>query len=140
MVPDLPSFDGDSYVVPVASLPVKEKLPENIDQLILLATRDAFALYGAASTTDDERAYLVTDTKRILELDPETDTTRKQVQRAFDTFRDEHDTERREVESMELAWCLILQASKHLHDRLVSEYCFNDCAKPKVRRRQKKAS
>ena len=118
---------------------MKREPPENIDQLILLATREAFALYGAASTTNDERAYLVTDTKRILELDPETDTTRKRVQRAFDSFRDEHDPERREVESMESAWCLILRANKHLHDRLVGQYSFRDSAKPTLRR-QKKAS
>ena len=143
MVLGLPSSDEDSYVVPLASLPVKVKLPENIDQLILLATREAVALCGAASTTDDERAFLVTDTKRILELDPETDTSRKQVQQAFDTFRDEHDPRRHEVESMESAWCLILQANKHLHDRLVGEL---QLAIPlsrsdvRRRRRQKKES
>lgn len=134
MVRDLPSFSGDSYVVPLAGLdPTKARADpvENQDVLILLAIRKALALYGSAQTTEDEREYLVTDTKRILELDPDTNTTRNQVQRAFDTFRDEHDPERREVEAMESAWCLILQANRHhLHKRLVSEYSVGDYAKP----------
>ena len=66
-------------------------LPENQRRSSSCWPPEALALYGAAQTTEDEREYLVADTKRILELDPDTDTSRNQVQRAFDTFRDEHD-------------------------------------------------
>lgn len=140
LVPDRPSFSVDSYLVTLADIhPVKKyHAREDQDQLILLAIRECFALYGSVGFDDPE--YLVLEVEQILELDPDSTVDRKQITGFLDGFKEDHDPLRRDPESMEAAWNLIFHSNRKLHDRLVSEYSFGDFAKPKLRRRQKKAS
>jgi hypothetical protein len=94
------------------------------DQLILLAVREVYALYGSPATEDDD--YLITEVAQILAVDPDSEINRKKTKRALDTFRVEHDPARRDVESLEAAWCLITNNNAPLLNRLVSHYAVSN--------------
>ena len=98
--PELPPGAHETYVRPLADLH-EATAREPRDVLLLLAIRETFALYGAASATEDKREYLTEDLARILVLDLDGTVDPEQIVGFLDRYRDEQDPARREVESFD---------------------------------------
>ncbi len=97
---ELPPGAHDTYIRPLAALhEATARQPRDV--ILLLAIRETFAHYGAASATDDEREYLTEGLARILVLDSDGTVNPVQIASFLDRCRDEQDPARREVESFD---------------------------------------
>ncbi len=98
--PELPPGAYETYVRPLADLH-EQTARQPRDVILLLAIRETFAHYGAASATDDEREYLTEGLARILVPDSDGTVDPEQSVGFLNPYRDEHDPARREVESFD---------------------------------------